>query len=73
TVMALYGWLLAALPQPGTGINRFTAQVMTGGACALFAIGIPLAAAWFGFPSSASDDPNALDPARRELAGESPP
>lgn len=52
TVMALYRWLLAALPQPGTGINRFTAQVLTAGACALLAIGVPVATPCVELPSA---------------------
>ncbi|MBL8258958.1 MAG: hypothetical protein JNM60_03990 [Candidatus Competibacteraceae bacterium] len=47
-----YRWLLTALPQPGTGINRFTAQAIVGSACALVAIGVPVATLCVELPSA---------------------
>jgi len=41
-VMHEYQWLLWALPEQGTALNMFTAAVLTGIACLIFAAGIPL-------------------------------
>lgn len=43
TVMPVYRWLVSVLPEHGSAINKVTAAAVTGAACLVFLVVIPLA------------------------------